>query len=119
MRYNAGAPAQEIGEKYPQLLGLYKDDGETLFKTEELPLSRALRGDSVNGLEMFVRPPNGAEPRWMLAAGGPLLTTRVRNEGVWHFYVTSRPQKSRRAVDGRIAGIRDARQRKQGVERIG
>jgi diguanylate cyclase (GGDEF)-like protein/PAS domain S-box-containing protein len=81
MRYNAGAPAQEIGEKYPQLLGLYKDDGETLFKTEELPLSRALRGDSVNGLEMFIRPPNGAEPRWMLAAGGPLLTTRGEKRG--------------------------------------
>ena len=81
MRYNAGAPAQEIGEKYPQLLGLYKDDGETLFKTEELPLSRALKGDSVNGLEMFIRPPNGAEPRWMLAAGGPLLTTRGEKRG--------------------------------------
>jgi diguanylate cyclase (GGDEF)-like protein/PAS domain S-box-containing protein len=81
IRYNAGAPTQELSEKYPQLLGLYKDDGETLFKTEELPLSRALRGESANGLEMCVRPPNGGEPQWMLAAGGPLLNNRGEKRG--------------------------------------
>ncbi len=81
IRYNAGAPAQELSEKYPQLLGLYKNDGETLFKTEELPLSRALRGESANGLEMYVRSPNGGEPRWMLAAGGPLLNHRGEKRG--------------------------------------
>ena len=57
VRYNAGAPADELSEKYPELLGLYKNDRETLFKTEELPLSRALAGDSANGLEICVRPP--------------------------------------------------------------
>jgi diguanylate cyclase (GGDEF)-like protein len=81
VRYNAGAPAQKLSENYPQLLGLYKNDGETLFKTEELPLSRALRGESANGLEMCVRSPNGGEPRWMLAAGGPLLNNRGEKRG--------------------------------------
>jgi diguanylate cyclase (GGDEF)-like protein/PAS domain S-box-containing protein len=73
IRYSAGAPAQELSEEYPELLGLYKGDRNTLFKTNELPLSRALAGESANGLEMCVRPPDGGEPRWMLAAGGPLL----------------------------------------------
>jgi diguanylate cyclase (GGDEF)-like protein/PAS domain S-box-containing protein len=81
VRYNAGAPADELSEKYPELLGLYKNDRETLFKTEELPLSRALAGDSANGLEICVRPPNGGEPRWMLAAGGPLINNRGEKRG--------------------------------------
>src|SRR4029077_9610845 len=66
VRYNAGAPADELGEKYPELLGLYKNDSETLFKAEELPLSRALKGSSEPGLEMCVRPHNEGEARWML-----------------------------------------------------
>ena len=81
VRYNAGAPVKELSESYPQLLGLYKNDRETLFKTEELPLSCALRGESANGLEMYVRPPNGGEPHWMLAAGGPLLNNRGEKRG--------------------------------------
>jgi diguanylate cyclase (GGDEF)-like protein/PAS domain S-box-containing protein len=81
IRYSAGAPAQELSEEYPQLLGLYKNDGETLFKTEELPLSRAVRGESANGLEICIRPPKGGEPRWGLAAGGPLLNNRGEKRG--------------------------------------
>jgi diguanylate cyclase (GGDEF)-like protein/PAS domain S-box-containing protein len=81
VRYNAGAPADELSEKYPELLGLYKNDRETLFKTEELPLSRALAGESAKGLEMCVRPPNEGEPRWMLAAGGPLINNRGDKRG--------------------------------------
>ncbi len=81
IRYNAGAPAQELSGKYPELLGLYKSDRETLFKTEELPLSRALAGESANGLEMCVRSPAGGELRWMLAAGGPLLNHRGEKRG--------------------------------------
>ena len=81
VRYNAGAPADELSEKYPELLGLYKSDRSTLFNTEELPLSRALAGDSANGLEMCIRPPHGGGPRWMLAAGGPLLNSRGEKRG--------------------------------------
>jgi diguanylate cyclase (GGDEF)-like protein/PAS domain S-box-containing protein len=81
VRYNAGAPADELSEKYPELLGLYKSDRETLFKTKELPLSRALAGSSEAGLEICVRPPDEGEARWMLAAGGPLLNNRGEKRG--------------------------------------
>jgi diguanylate cyclase (GGDEF)-like protein/PAS domain S-box-containing protein len=81
VRYNAGAPAEELSEEYPRLLGLYKNDRETLFKTQELPLSRALAGESANGLEMCVRSPHGGEPRWVLAAGGPLLNNSGEKRG--------------------------------------
>jgi diguanylate cyclase (GGDEF)-like protein len=81
VRYNADAAAEELSEEYPRLLGLYKNDRETLFKTRELPLSRALAGESANGLEICVRSPNGGEPRWMLAAGGPLLSNKGEKRG--------------------------------------
>ena len=81
VRYNAGAPADELSEQYPELLGLFKNDRETLFKTEELPLSRALKGSSESGLEMCVRPSAEVEPRWMLAAGGPLLNLKGEKRG--------------------------------------
>ena len=48
---------------------LYKDDGQTLFKTEELALARALRGESVHGLEMCHRPPDGGK----LGGSSPLV----------------------------------------------
>jgi diguanylate cyclase (GGDEF)-like protein len=81
VRYNAGAPADELSDKYPQLLGLYKNDRETLFKADELPLSRALNGHSEAGLEICVRPSKEAQPRWMLAAGGPLLNVMGEKRG--------------------------------------
>jgi diguanylate cyclase (GGDEF)-like protein/PAS domain S-box-containing protein len=81
VRYNAGAAAQELSEEYPRLLGLYKNDGKTLFKTEELPLSRALAGESATTLEICLRPSGEQEPRWMLAAGGPLLNNRGEKRG--------------------------------------
>ena len=81
VRYNAGAPADELSEKYPEMLGLHKNDRKTLFKTGELPLSRALAGDSPTGMEICIRPPQGGDPRWMLAAGGPLLNTRGEKRG--------------------------------------
>ncbi len=78
---NAASPTTVLDEKYPQMRGLYKNDGKTLFKTDELPLARALRGESANGLEMYMRPPDGGEPRWVLAAGGPLINKKDEKRG--------------------------------------
>ena len=81
VRYNAGAQASELSEKYPEMLGLYKNDRKTLFKTEELPLSLALAGSSATEMEMCVRPASDVEPRWMLAAGGPLINNKGEKRG--------------------------------------
>lgn len=81
VRYNAGASADELSKKYPELLGLYKSDCETLFKAEELPLSLALTRGLANESEIFVRPPNEGDSRWMLAAGAPLLNNRGEKQG--------------------------------------
>jgi diguanylate cyclase (GGDEF)-like protein len=78
---NAEVHADNLDKNYPELLGLYKSDGQTLFKTEELALARSLRGESVNGLEMCSRPPDGGQTRWKLAAGGPLLNAQGEKQG--------------------------------------
>jgi diguanylate cyclase (GGDEF)-like protein len=61
-----------VSDKYPQLLGLYRADGFTHFAMQDLPLVRTVRGESVDGVEMYIRPPDQAEGRYFLAAGRPL-----------------------------------------------
>ena len=80
-RDHAMLRADNLNENFPLALGLYKSDGETLLKTEELVLSRALLGESVNGLEMCNRPPDGSPIRWKLAAGGPLIDSKGHKNG--------------------------------------
>jgi diguanylate cyclase (GGDEF)-like protein len=80
-RENAIIHADNLSEEYPALLGLYKSDGKTMFRMEELPLARSLRGESVNGLEICSRPPDGGQIRWKLAAGGPLVNAEGEKQG--------------------------------------
>lgn len=81
VRYNAAAGAQELSDDYPRLVGLYKSDGISLFKTEELPLSRALSEGAGTEMEICVHPQGAEESRWMLAAGGPLLNQMGERNG--------------------------------------
>lgn len=81
IQYTAGAALEEVNERYPETLGLFKSDCVTLFKVEELPLSRALAGQFTNELELFVRPPSGGEPRWMLAVAAPLFNAEGGMQG--------------------------------------
>lgn len=85
VRYNAGAEAHELTEDYPRLLGLYRNDRETLLKTDELPLSRALRENTATEMEICVQPCDVREPRWVLAAGSPLLNRRGEKRGAVAF----------------------------------
>ena len=104
VRYNAGAPADELSEKYPELLGLFKADRETLFRTEELPLSRALKGSSEVELELCVRPTKDVAPRWMLAAGGTAAQCQGgATRGCSFLTRYHGSQNSRRAVKAGIA----------------
>ena len=72
-----GTPAREI----PRLLGFFKPDGVSLYAFEDLPLPRTLRGETVNGLEICVRPPGEKESQWLLAAGTPLLVQNAESGG--------------------------------------
>jgi diguanylate cyclase (GGDEF)-like protein len=70
-----------LNEDYPRKLGLYKKDTVSLFPVAELPLSRAIRGEVVSGTEIYVRHPDGSEPRWKLSSGGPLIDEKGQARG--------------------------------------
>jgi signal transduction histidine kinase/CHASE3 domain sensor protein len=54
--------------------GTYLPDTTTPFPAEEMPLMRALRGESPDGLEMFIRPPNApiGQGTWISCTARPL-----------------------------------------------
>ena len=70
-----------LSPDYPRALGLYHKDMTTLYEIRDLPLARASRGEFVNGMEVYIRPPDGTQTRWGLAAGGPLLDNNGEQRG--------------------------------------
>jgi PAS domain S-box-containing protein len=63
----ADLPPQEWSEHY----GNYLPDGVTPFPTEQLPLVRAIHGETSTA-EIFLRNPKVAQGAWIEASGGPL-----------------------------------------------
>lgn len=63
------SPQQEWSQQY----GVFQSDGVTMFPTEQLPLVRALQGEQVENVEMFIRRHSKApEGIWMTVNGTPL-----------------------------------------------
>ena len=63
------APPDEWTSKY----GVFRSDMVTNFPTSELPLVRALGGEHVDGVELFMRHQNRPEGIWVLASGRPVV----------------------------------------------
>jgi two-component system sensor histidine kinase UhpB len=53
-------------------LGLFRADKLTPYPAEELPLARVIKGEDVDGLEVYVRPPGAPEGFWTTVTGRPL-----------------------------------------------
>ncbi len=67
-----GLPEEPISaEAWAERYDLYRADGTTRMRTEEVPLFRALRGERVRGVEMVIAPEEG--PRRTLLASGRAL----------------------------------------------
>ena len=94
-----GTKVEALSPDYSQLLGIYREDRVTPFATQDLPLARTIRGESVDALEMYIRRPSQAEGRFFLAAGRPLLDTEGNRRGGVIF-------------------LRDVTERKRSVERL-
>ena len=52
--------------------GVYLPDTKTPYPTEELPLVRAINGETTNDVEMFIRNPNKKDGVWLGVRGRPL-----------------------------------------------
>ncbi|HWT72804.1 MAG TPA: PAS domain S-box protein, partial [Oxalicibacterium sp.] len=59
-------------ERWAQHFNLFRPDGQTLLKMEEVPLMRALRGEQVHDVEIIIAANNGRR-RIALVSGSPLL----------------------------------------------
>jgi PAS domain S-box-containing protein len=58
---------------WPARYGLFQSDGKTPFSGERVPLARAIRGESVDDVEMLVRNAVRTEGVWLRVSGRPLL----------------------------------------------
>ncbi|NEV63037.1 ATP-binding protein [Thiorhodococcus minor] len=68
-----GAPPVDMAaEEWASSYGIFKDESGELLTTEALPLMRAIRGESSDNLELFLRHPEQAQGRWIEVTARPL-----------------------------------------------
>jgi PAS domain S-box-containing protein len=59
-------------ERWSKQYGAFRADGVTPFPSDELPLVRAMRGENVNAVELFIRNANVPDGRLLSITGRPL-----------------------------------------------
>src|SRR5260370_40080822 len=69
--FGAGATAARA-DKWSEQYGLYLSDQVTLFPADQLPLARAIRGETVDDVEMFVKHAKAPNGMWASVSGRPL-----------------------------------------------
>ncbi|GIF04340.1 hypothetical protein Asi03nite_18780 [Actinoplanes siamensis] len=79
--------AQDCGaESWQRHFGLYRPDGVTAFPTAEMPLVRALAGESVDHVEMVVRNATHPDGRVLSVSARPIDTASGRRGAVAVFH---------------------------------
>ncbi len=68
-------------ESWPDVYGFFRSDMVTRFPASELPLSRAIRGETVIEEEVFVRNPSAPEGAWIAVNASPLADGDGRPAG--------------------------------------
>ncbi len=59
-------------DEWPEHYGIFKPDRVTKFEVKELPLVRAIAGESVDNLELFLKNPAVPEGRSLVVTGRPV-----------------------------------------------
>ncbi len=68
-----GSPITDVPpEQWPARYGIYHDDAVTLYQVEDLPLARALRGESMDNVNVLMRPPGTGQSFWVGASARPI-----------------------------------------------
>jgi signal transduction histidine kinase len=65
-------PTDAPPEAWTETYGLFRADGVTPFPHDQLPLTRALRGEQADAVEIFVRHARRPDGLWILVSGRPL-----------------------------------------------
>ncbi|MGH2720743.1 MAG: PAS domain-containing sensor histidine kinase, partial [Actinomycetota bacterium] len=66
---------------WPAEYGLFLSDTVTPYPPEDVPLARAIRGEAVDGAELFVRNPRRPEGLWIIATARPIRDEEGRLRG--------------------------------------
>ena len=74
-------PEQPIPGQRAEIFGVYHTNRKTLFRTDELPLGRALRGESCDEVEIFGRHGQRDEERWLSCNSRPVKDKDGRLHG--------------------------------------
>lgn len=91
----------------------YLPDTMTASPTHEHPLRRAIRGETVDGAEVFLRPSSSSTGIWLTATGRPLIDEEGRIRGGVVVYTDI---SSRKLMEKQIAEISDREQRRIGQD---
>jgi signal transduction histidine kinase len=65
-------PTEASPEEWPPQFGLFRPDGVTPFPADEVPLTRAIRGEATNQVEMVIRQPSLEAPIFVSVTGRPI-----------------------------------------------
>ncbi|HEY2250455.1 MAG TPA: PAS domain S-box protein [Planctomycetaceae bacterium] len=74
-------PIDEPSTRWTEAYGLFKTDRTTPYPANELPLRRAIRGETVADIELFVRNESRPEGAMLSVNGTPLLDAAGRIQG--------------------------------------
>jgi len=74
-------------EQWPEKYGLFLPDGVTTYPAKDLPLARAIRGESVDDAEIFIRSQHNTEGVWTRVNARPMKDENgIVKGGVTVFY---------------------------------
>jgi PAS domain S-box-containing protein len=86
---------------------IFLPDRSTPYPVEDLPLLRAMRGESVDRAELYVAYPSRDDGTWILVTGRPLRDAHgVLQGGVIVFHDITLPKKSERRLTAQYATTR-------------
>ena len=92
-------PTDILPSAWSETFGLLVPGTDKLFPPDELPLARAIRGEVTDGVEVFVRNPEGPGGTYVSVSGAPMLSERG-------------------SVRGGVVVFRDISERKRAEERL-
>ena len=92
-------PMEGSPEEWSRKYGVYLPDRVTPYPSMELPLSRAIRGESVDQAELYISYPNREDGTYILVTGRPLVGDGGTVEGgVVVFHDITRRKKAERRL---------------------
>jgi signal transduction histidine kinase len=108
----AGLGTVAPGDSFEQFQ-TYLSDTLTAYPTNEHPLLRAMRGEIIDGAEIFLRKSDASEGLWLTATGRPLIDEHGRVQGGVVVYTDL---SARKLMERQVAEISDREQRRIGQD---